>query len=137
MTCITVGLGDRSYEIAIESGALARAGSLLDRFAPNRRLAIIADENVAPTHLVTLRSSLTAAGIEIETIVLPAGESTKSWNHLESLTDRLLEVGIERGEHIVALGGGVIGDLTGFAAAILKRGCGFVQIPTTLLAQVD
>ncbi|NNC73692.1 MAG: 3-dehydroquinate synthase, partial [Sphingomonadaceae bacterium] len=99
--------------------------------------AIIADENVAPTHLVTLRSSLTAAGIESETIVLPAGESTKSWDHLESLTDRLLEIGIERGEHIVALGGGVIGDLTGFAAAILKRGCGFVQIPTTLLAQVD
>ena len=84
-----------------------------------------------------LHASLAGAGIPIEPIILPPGEATKSWGQLEALTDRLLELGIERGDHVLAFGGGVIGDLVGFAAAILKRGCGFVQIPTTLLAQVD
>ena len=99
-------------------------------------MAIVTDENVRP-HLATLQAALTAAGVTSEAIVLPPGESTKSWAQLEALTDRLLDLGVERGDHVVALGGGVIGDLVGFACSILKRGCGFVQIPTTLLAQVD
>ena len=81
--------------------------------------------------------ALAQGGIASEAIVLPAGEGTKSWAQLAALVDRLLELGVERGDHVVALGGGVIGDLVGFACAIVKRGCGFVQVPTTLLAQVD
>jgi len=99
-------------------------------------MAIVSDANVA-AHLATLQAALAAAGIASEAIVLPPGESTKSWAQLEAVTDRLLAHGVERGDHVIALGGGVIGDLVGFAASIVKRGCGFVQIPTTLLAQVD
>lgn len=136
MTIIPVALGPRSYDVVIEAGLLARAGGRLASLARGRRMAIVADENVAP-HLATVQASLTAAGVTSEAIVLPSGEATKSWAQLEALTDRLLDLGVERGDHVIALGGGVIGDLVGFACAILKRGCGFVQIPTTLLAQVD
>jgi 3-dehydroquinate synthase len=94
---------------------------------------IVTDENVRP-HLATLQGSL---GADSEAIVLPAGEGTKSWAQLEALTDRLLELGVERSDPVIALGGGVIGDLVGFATSILKRGCPFIQVPTTLLAQVD
>ncbi len=137
MSTVTVALGERSYDILVESGALAHAGELLAAYAPRGRVAIVTDDNVAEHQLPVLIASLEDAGIEPIPITLPAGEQTKSWANLETLTDRLLQIGTERGEHIVALGGGVIGDLTGFAASILKRGCGFVQIPTTLLAQVD
>ena len=99
-------------------------------------MAIATDEHLRQ-HLATLQGALGAAGIASEAIVLPPGEGSKSWASLEALTDRLLDLGVERGDHVIALGGGVIGDLVGFAAAILKRGCGFVQVPTTLLAQVD
>ncbi|MGR6327694.1 3-dehydroquinate synthase [Sphingomonas sp. XXL09] len=133
---VTVALGDRSYPILIEAGVLARAATHLAPLARGRRMAIVTDEHVRG-HLATLQASLDAAGIASEAIVLPPGEKTKSWAQLESLCDRLLDLGIERGDHVVALGGGVIGDLVGFACAILKRGCGFVQVPTTLLAQVD
>lgn len=136
MTVIPVALGDRSYDIVIEDGVLARAGDYLGSIARGRRLVIVADANV-PMHLATLRDSLAAAGVSSEAIEIPAGEGSKSWATLERLLDSLLALGVERGDHIVALGGGVIGDLAGFAAAILKRGCGFVQVPTTLLAQVD
>lgn len=136
MTVIPVALGDRSYDIVIDDGVLARAGDHLGPIARGRRLVIVADAQV-PMHLATLRNSLTACGIASEAIEIPAGEGSKSWATLESLLDSLLALGVERGDHIVALGGGVIGDLVGFAAAILKRGCGFVQVPTTLLAQVD
>lgn len=136
MTTITVKLGDRSYPVEIASGLLARAGERLAPIVRGRPVAIVTDENVL-AHLATLRASLTAAGIASEAIVLPPGERTKGWATLEMLTDRLLALGVERGDHVVALGGGVIGDLVGFACAILKRGCRFVQIPTTLLAQVD
>lgn len=136
MTIVPVALGARSYDVVIEAGLLARAGELLAPLSCGRAMPIVADANVAQ-HLETLRNSLHAAGIAGETIVIPAGEASKSWATLERLTDRLLELGVERGDHVVALGGGVIGDLVGFATAILKRGCGFVQIPTTLLAQVD
>jgi 3-dehydroquinate synthase len=136
MTIVPVALGARSYDVVIEAGLLAHAGDQLASLAPGRRMPIVADANVAP-HLDTLRASLEKAGIASEATVIPAGEASKSWATLERLTDRLLELGVERGDHVIALGGGVIGDLVGFATAILKRGCGFVQIPTTLLAQVD
>ncbi|MEG3175639.1 3-dehydroquinate synthase [Sphingomonas sp. RB3P16] len=136
MTTIPVSLGARSYDVVIEAGVLARAAEWLKPLSRGRRMAIVTDENVLP-HLATLQAALSAAGVESEAIVLPPGEGTKSWAMLEQLTDRLLELGIERGDHVIALGGGVIGDLVGFACSILKRGCGFVQIPTTLLAQVD
>jgi 3-dehydroquinate synthase len=138
MRRIDVRLGDRGYPIDIGAGALDRAGDLLAPYVgASGRLIVITDANVAVTQLPRLTRALAGSGIAVDPIVLPAGERTKSWRQLEALTDRLLELGVERRDHVVALGGGVIGDLVGFAAAILKRGCGFVQVPTTLLAQVD
>jgi 3-dehydroquinate synthase len=134
---IPVTLGDRSYDVAIVPGALAEAGERLTSYAPRRRFAVVTDTHVADAHLPTLTASLESAGIAVTPIVLLAGESTKSWAQLEALTDRLLDLGIERSDSVIAFGGGVMGDLVGFACSILKRGCGFVQIPTTLLAQVD
>ena len=134
---VPVALGDRSYEVAIEAGALKQAGERLARYAPRGRFVVVTDENVAAAQFWKLRMALEEAGLAVERIILPAGESTKSWGQLEALCDRLLGFGIERSDNVVALGGGVIGDLVGFACAILKRGCGFVQVPTTLLAQVD
>lgn len=133
---IPVALGERSYEVRIADGGLDAAA---DHLAPwlRRRAVVITDTAVAAAQLPRLRASLEAAGLVVDAIVLPAGEGTKSWSQLAELTDALLERGVERGDHVIALGGGVIGDLVGFAAAILKRGCGFIQIPTTLLAQVD
>ncbi|MFL9842356.1 3-dehydroquinate synthase [Sphingomonas sp. ST-64] len=136
MKIVPVALGARSYEVRIAAGLLEDAAAHLAPLARNRPFVIVTDANVAP-HAQRLGATLEAAGLASETIVLPAGESTKSWAQLESLTDALLERGIERGDHVIALGGGVIGDLVGFATSILKRGCKFVQIPTTLLAQVD
>ena len=136
MKTVIVELGARTYPIHIEAGLLARAGEFLAPLAKGRRVAIVTDENLS-VHLSTLQASLTAAGIASEAIVLAPGEGSKSWATLEMLCDRLLELGVERGDHVVALGGGVMGDLVGFACSILKRGCKFVQIPTSLLAQVD
>jgi 3-dehydroquinate synthase len=136
LNIVSVALGDRSYDVRIEAGLLARAGEALSPVARGRTMPIVTDSNVLP-HLAALQSSLEAAGVASEAIVLPPGESTKSWAQLEALTDRLLDLGVERSDHVIALGGGVIGDLVGFATSILKRGCNFVQIPTTLLAQVD
>jgi 3-dehydroquinate synthase len=137
MTEVPVALGERSYTIRIEAGALDRAGDLLRPFARRGRLVIVTDRNIVPNQLHRLQTALDAAGIAAPVTVLPAGESTKSWPMLEQLTDWLLDQGVERTDTIVALGGGVIGDLVGFAASILKRGCQFVQVPTTLLSQVD
>jgi 3-dehydroquinate synthase len=136
LTTIPVALGDRSYDIRIEAGLLARAGEVLALLAKGRPMPIVTDEHLA-AHLRTLQAGLAAAGVASEAIVLPAGESTKSWAQLEALADRLLALGVERSDHVVALGGGVIGDLVGFVSSVLKRGCNFVQVPTTLLAQVD
>ncbi|MEG8041405.1 3-dehydroquinate synthase [Sphingomonas faeni] len=136
MKTVTVELGSRTYPIHIEAGILARAGEFLAPLAKGRRVAIVTDKNLS-VHLATLQTSLTAADIASEAIVLAPGEGSKSWATLETLCDRLLELGVERGDHVVALGGGVMGDLVGFACSILKRGCNFVQIPTSLLAQVD
>jgi len=136
-TIVDVALGDRSYEIHIEDRLLDRAGALLAPLARDRRLIVISDELVWALQGERLAGALERGGITCEPIVLPAGEGTKSWAHLAGLIDRLLAHGVERSDHIVAFGGGVIGDLVGFAAAIINRGCNFVQIPTTLLAQVD
>jgi 3-dehydroquinate synthase len=137
MIRVDVPLGERSYAIDIAAGALDRAGDLLAPYARGGRLVIVTDRNVAATQLPRLAAALDKAGITADPIILAPGEAAKSWANLEELTDALLARGVERGDHVVALGGGVIGDLVGFAAAILKRGCGFVQVPTTLLAQVD
>jgi len=134
---VAVALGKRSYEILIGDGLLAEAGRLVKPLLQRPVTAIVTDENVARHHLPTLEAALAAHGIRATAIVLPAGEATKSFAHLANLCDRLLAAGIERHDRIIALGGGVIGDLTGFAAAILRRGVDFIQIPTTLLAQVD
>jgi 3-dehydroquinate synthase len=137
MAIVKVALGARSYDILIEQGALDRAGSILAPYARNGRLVVVTDTNVAAMQLPRLDAALNGAGITVESVILPAGEQTKSWRHLEQLLDALLALEIERGDHVIALGGGVIGDLVGFAASILKRGCHFIQVPTTLLAQVD
>ena len=137
MTIVKVALGARSYAIIIEAGALRKAGEYLAPFARKGRLVVVTDTNVAVHVLPRLASSCATADIRIDSIILPAGEATKSWSVLAELCDALLQRGIERSDTIIALGGGVIGDLVGFAASILKRGCQFIQIPTTLLAQVD
>jgi 3-dehydroquinate synthase len=131
---IRVALGDRSYDVIIEQGLLARVGEHVAALAPGRKAIVITDENVAKSQLSRLDAALTEGQAPI---ILPAGEATKSWSQLAHLCDQLLTRGIERGDLLIALGGGVIGDLVGFAASILKRGCNFIQIPTTLLAQVD
>lgn len=134
---INVALGERSYDITVSDGLLAHAGHTIKALLTRPVTAIVTDENVARHHLKTLTDSLTEAGIKHSSIVLPAGESSKSYAHLAQLCDDIIAAGIERSDRIIALGGGVIGDLAGFAAAIVRRGIGFIQVPTTLLAQVD
>ncbi len=135
---VRVDLGARSYDVRIGSGLIARAGAEIAPLAGARRaVAILADEAVASLHLGALQAALAEAGLGADTLALPPGEGTKSWLSLERATEWLIGRGVERGDLVVALGGGVIGDLAGFAAAILRRGVRFVQIPTTLLAQVD
>jgi len=137
---VPVALGERSYDIHIGPGLLAKSGELLaaqlEKTSP-RRIPVVTDESVARLYYSRFAASLTAAALAPVPIVLPPGEQTKSFSHLEHLIDVLLRENVERGSLIVALGGGVIGDLTGFAAGILKRGVAFAQVPTTLLAQVD
>ncbi len=132
MSRVEVALGDRSYPILIEPGLLGRAASPLAPFVRGGRLIVVSDETAWAAQGAKLD-----ADAELVPIILPPGEGTKSWGHLSTLLGKLLELGVERSDHVLAFGGGVIGDLVGFAAAILKRGCGFVQVPTTLLAQVD
>ena len=134
---VEVALGARAYRIEIGPGLIAGAGALIAPLLPRPRVAVITDENVAARWLGPLEAGLAEAGISCQSLALPAGEATKSWAHLGRTVDWLLDAKVERADLIVALGGGVIGDLAGFAAAILRRGVGFVQIPTSLLAQVD
>lgn len=134
---LQVALGDRSYDIMVGPGLLARAGASIRPLLASPRVFVVTDETVETLHLGTLKDSLDAAGIANHGVVLPAGEQTKDLVHLESLLDAMLEAGCERGTTVLALGGGVIGDLSGFAASILLRGVPFIQIPTTLLSQVD
>ncbi len=134
---VLVELGERSYPIHIGPGLLDRAGELIKPKMRGGRALVVTDANVAPLYLDRLQKSLAEAGVTTMHTVVPAGEQTKDFKHLEALLDAMLEARAERGAMIVALGGGVIGDLTGFAASILLRGVDFVQIPTTLLSQVD
>ncbi|TWB41840.1 3-dehydroquinate synthase [Nitrospirillum pindoramense] len=135
---VPVHLGDRSYDVRVGTGLIENAGALVAPIAGRRPLVILSDETVAPLYLGPLTRSLEAAGARVlDPIVVPAGEATKSFHHLEAVLEILLSRGIERGAMLVALGGGVIGDLGGFAAAIALRGIDFIQVPTTLLSQVD
>jgi 3-dehydroquinate synthase len=134
---VHVPLGERAYDVHIGSGLLARSGALVAPLLARKRVAIVTDENVGPLHLAALEAGLAEAGISAVSLTLPAGESTKGWPQFERTVEWLLEQKVERRDVVVALGGGVIGDLVGFAAAVLRRGVRFVQVPTSLLAQVD
>ncbi|TMM54460.1 3-dehydroquinate synthase [Sulfitobacter sabulilitoris] len=134
---VHVDLPGRAYDIHIGPGLLARAGALVGPLLRRPRVAVLTDETVGALHLEGLRAGMAAQGITVEALALPPGEATKCWAELERCVGWLLDQRVERGDIVVALGGGVIGDLAGFAAAILRRGVRFVQIPTSLLAQVD
>ncbi len=134
---VHVPLGERAYDILIGPGLIARAGAEIASRLKGRKAAVITDANVAPIYLDALVASLEAAGITASSLVLPAGEKTKSFEHLMTVCDKVLEARVERNDYVVALGGGVIGDLAGFAAGIVRRGVRFVQVPTSLLSQVD
>jgi 3-dehydroquinate synthase len=134
---VTVELGARAYEVRIGEGLIARAGAEIAPHLRRKRLAVVTDEAVAALHLPDLLASFEAEGIAATALALPPGEATKGWDQLARCTEWLLERQVERKDVVVALGGGVIGDLVGFSAAILRRGVRFVQLPTTLLAQVD
>tara|TARA_R110000868_G_scaffold53744_5_gene168595 strand:+ start:36860 stop:37978 length:1119 start_codon:yes stop_codon:yes gene_type:complete len=134
---VKVGLGDRAYDVLVGSQALDAAAERLPALFPRKRAIVVTDRNVASLHLDRVTRLLAGCGLACDPVVMEAGERSKSFAGLEQLVDALLDRNIERSECVIALGGGVIGDLTGFAAAITKRGIDFIQIPTTLLAQVD
>jgi 3-dehydroquinate synthase len=137
LTTIHVPLEGRAYDILIGRGALAQAGGRLAQISPGSAVGIVSDVHVAPLHAAALRQSLEVAGLRSTLTIIPPGESSKSWTSFAGICDALLGHKIERKDTVLALGGGVVGDLTGFAAASIRRGVGFVQVPTTLLAQVD
>jgi 3-dehydroquinate synthase len=134
---VRVELGARSYDILIGRGLLARLGEELARRLPNTRTVIVTDETVAKLHLAPLHATLRAKGIDQTTVTVPAGEESKSFATLTRVVDGILASRAERNDVVVAFGGGVVGDLAGFAASITRRGMRFIQVPTTLLAQVD
>lgn len=134
---VRVDLGERAYDIHVGDDLLDRAGDLIAPFLARPRVVVVTDENVAAAQYDRLASGLAAAKIETHVISLAPGEATKSFAELEGLVTKLLDLGVERNDLVLALGGGVIGDLTGFACAILRRGCRYGQVPTSLLAQVD
>ncbi|MCY4301668.1 MAG: 3-dehydroquinate synthase [Aestuariivita sp.] len=134
---IAVELKERSYDVEIGAGLLKNAGSRVAPMLRRSRVVIMTDETVARLHLSTLVEGLKIACIESVTYVMPVGESAKCWSELSRCVEWLLEQKIERNDILIAFGGGVVGDLVGFAAAIILRGIEFIQIPTTLLAQVD
>jgi shikimate kinase/3-dehydroquinate synthase len=134
---VPVELPGRAYDIFIGPGLLGEAGEAIARLAPHAACAIVSDETVAGFHLKTLETSLAARGIRSKGILVPPGEGSKSYAHFEAVCDGIIEGRFERGDLVVAFGGGVVGDLAGYAAASVRRGMRFVQIPTSLLAQVD
>jgi 3-dehydroquinate synthase len=134
---VAVPLGSRAYEVRIGEGLIAAAGAEIAPLLGRPRVAILTEERVAGLHLAALRAGLEAAGIASAVLELPPGEASKDWSTLASAVEWLVAQKVARDDLVVAFGGGVIGDLAGFAAAILRRGVGYVQIPTTLLAQVD
>jgi 3-dehydroquinate synthase len=137
VAAVSVALGQRAYDVLIGAGLLARAAQLIDSRIGAAKCVVVTDENVARSHLAPLEAALKALGRHAGTQILAPGEGTKSFGALASLCERILETGLERGGLVIALGGGVIGDIAGFAASVVRRGVGLVQIPTTLLAQVD
>lgn len=137
MARLNIALGQRSYDIAVEAGALDKLAGHIAPWTKRGRTLWVSDSTVAAHHWPRIEAQLREAGIAAVLHTVPAGEASKSWAELARLADWLLEQGVERSDTIFALGGGMIGDLTGFAASIVKRGCEFVQVPTTLLAQVD
>ena len=138
MKTLRVSLGERSYDILISGGLLDKAGEEIKKVCPwARRLFVVTDSNVFPLYLTRLTNSLTAAGFEMTALTVPAGERSKCAGELANLWEKMLASGLTRTDAVVALGGGVVGDLAGFAAATALRGVDFVQIPTTLLSQVD
>lgn len=134
---VRVELAGRAYDILIGRNLLAQSSDAIRALAGGRRALIISDRNVAALHLSSIETTLRKADIETSAFLLPAGEKTKNWQSLESVVEQIIANRLERGDIVVALGGGVIGDLTGFAAAITRRGMRFLQVPTSLLAQVD
>lgn len=136
MRTVTLDLAHAPYEIHIGRGLLTRVELILP-LLPQKKVAIVSNETVAPLYLESLQSGLEAAGVQCHSIVLPDGEQFKTWETLNQIFDALLAARCERKTTLIALGGGVIGDMTGFAAAVYQRGAPFIQIPTTLLAQVD
>jgi 3-dehydroquinate synthase len=134
---VNVPLGARGYDIAIGRDLIAELGTRIAALRPGAAAAIVSDETVAGRYLAQAEAALNSAGVRASPVVVPAGEASKSWRVLEGVCEQLLAARIERGDLVVALGGGVVGDLAGFAAAIVRRGLSVVQVPTTLLAQVD
>ncbi|HEY0116801.1 MAG TPA: 3-dehydroquinate synthase [Allosphingosinicella sp.] len=132
-----VVLGERSYKVLVEEDCFSRAGAVLAPFARDGRIVVVTDRDVFAAQGSRFAAGLERGGLTADGILIEPGEAAKDWSHLARLVEDLLARGVERGDHVVALGGGVIGDLVGFAAAILKRGCGIIQVPTTLLAMVD
>lgn len=134
---VSLALGSRSYDITIAPGLMKQVGALVLPHLKNKRVFVISEETVMAHHGDTLKLALTASGIESHWFVEKPGESSKQFGVLEGLASKILETGIERSDMLVAFGGGVIGDLAGFAASVILRGIDFIQIPTTLLSQVD
>ena len=134
---VQVALGARAYDIVIGRGLLSSLGTRIKALRPGARLALDSDETVARHHLAAAEAALKAAGLGAARIVVPEGEGSKSYATFETVCEAIIAARIERGDLVVAFGGGVIGDLAGFAAACVRRGLDFVQVPTTLLAQVD
>jgi len=134
---VNVALGERSYDIVIGRGQLALLGQKILALRPRSMAAIISDETVTRHHRAATEAALAAAGIGTTCVTVPAGESSKSFAILERVCEALISARIERADVVVALGGGVVGDLAGLAAALVRRGLDYVQVPTTLLAQVD
>ena len=134
---VNVALGERSYDITIGRGTLAALGRKIAALRPVAKAAIVTDATVARLHLAAAEAALAAAGIGVTSVTVPAGEGSKSFAVLERVCEALISARIERADLVVALGGGVVGDLAGFAAAVVRRGLDYVQVPTTLLAQVD
>jgi 3-dehydroquinate synthase len=134
---VNVALGERAYDIVIGRGLVGSLGRRVAALKPGAKAAIVTDETVAGLHLAATRAALASAGVSAIEIVVPSGEASKSFSMLEHVCEALIAARIERGDVVVAFGGGVVGDLAGFAAAVVRRGVDYIQVPTTLLAQVD
>ena len=136
-TTVRVELGNRAYDIVIGRGLLVELGTRIAALKPGARTVIVTDETVAKHHLKAAEAALAAANIQNSTVVVPAGEASKGWATFETVCEAIIAARIERNDLVIALGGGVVGDLAGFAASVVRRGLDYVQVPTTLLAQVD